>query len=177
MTDMLKKSEKINTSNESVKSDTLTEQWKKGELPTGHYWVTLQWQDGVFVLYYDEGYGFDYSNQVCDFEDVKEVLAKVPSFDGFLTLVRAYNTVVDENTKLKETLRKTKANGHYPDRISRLKSRVVATSEENTKLKELLKECKDEIEYLRKHYKGIIDHFKNNTGLDKEINQVLQGKE
>ena len=48
---------------------------------------------------------------------------------------------------------------------------------ENTKLKELLKECRDEIEYLRKHYKGKIDHFKNNTWLDKEINQVLQEKE
>ena len=45
--------------------------------------------------------------------------------------------------------------------------------EENTNLKELLKECRDEIDYLRKHYKGNIDHFKNNTRLDKEINQAL----
>lgn len=48
-----------------------------------------------------------------------------------------------------------------------------AKLEENTKLKELLKECRDEIKYLRKYYKGYIDHFKNNTRLDKEINQVL----
>ena len=48
-----------------------------------------------------------------------------------------------------------------------------AKLEENTKLKELLKECRDEIDYLRKHYKGNIDHLKNNTRLDKEINQVL----
>lgn len=46
-------------------------------------------------------------------------------------------------------------------------------TEENTKLKELLKKCRNEIEYLRKHYKGSIDHLKNNTRLDKEINQVL----
>jgi predicted RNase H-like nuclease (RuvC/YqgF family) len=44
---------------------------------------------------------------------------------------------------------------------------------EIVKLKELLKECRDEIEYLRKHYKGSIDHLKNNTRLDKEISQVL----
>lgn len=48
--------------------------------------------------------------------------------------------------------------------------------EENQQLKELLKECRDEIEYLRKHYKGNIDHFKNNTRLDKEINQAIGEK-
>lgn len=47
---------------------------------------------------------------------------------------------------------------------------------ENQQLKELLKECRDEIEYLRKHYKGNIDHFKNNTRLDKEINQAIGEK-
>jgi len=50
---------------------------------------------------------------------------------------------------------------------------VAFLEEENTNLKKLLKECRDEIEYLRKHYKGSIDHLKNNTRLDKEINQVL----
>ena len=50
---------------------------------------------------------------------------------------------------------------------------VAFLEEENIGLKKLLKECKDEIEYLRKHYKGSINHLKNNTRLDKEINQVL----
>lgn len=49
----------------------------------------------------------------------------------------------------------------------------ITETNEKTLLKELLKECRDEIDYLRKHYKGNIDHFKNNTRLDKEINQAL----
>ncbi len=63
------------------------------------------------------------------------------------------------------------------DLMSEVFVKVEDISKENTKLKKLLKECRDEIEYLRKHYKGRIDHLKNNTRLDKEINQVLQENE
>lgn len=81
--------------------------------------------------------------------NVDEVLAEVPSYDEYQKLLSdqlAKNEGVEINAELEA---------------------------ENTKLKELLKECQDEIEYLRKHYKGNIDHFKNNTRLDKEIKQVL----
>ena len=54
-----------------------------------------------------------------------------------------------------------------------LREKLEIAEYENAQLKELLKECRDEIEYLRKHYKGNIDHFKNNTRLDKKINQAL----
>lgn len=54
--------------------------------------------------------------------------------------------------------------------------RVSDLEAENQQLKKLLKECRDEIEYLRKHYKGKIDHFKNNTRLDKEIIQAIGEK-
>ena len=53
---------------------------------------------------------------------------------------------------------------------------IEGLKEENQQLKELLKQCIDEIEYLRRHYKGNIDHFKNNTRLDKEINQAIGEK-
>ncbi len=53
---------------------------------------------------------------------------------------------------------------------------IEGLKEENQQLKELLKQCRDEIEYLRRHYKGNIDHFKNNTRLDKEINQAMGEK-
>ena len=50
---------------------------------------------------------------------------------------------------------------------------ITERNEKIEQLKELLRECRDEIEYLRKHYKGKIDYFKNNTRLNKEISQAL----
>lgn len=69
------------------------------------------------------------------------ILGDVPNYELEVQTVKRNMILTLENAELKNTLAKTKANGKYPDRISRLKSRVVALSEENTKLKELLKEC------------------------------------
>ena len=77
-------------------------------------------------------------------------------------------TLKKENTQLKSEYEKE------CKRADELEDSYWKEVEKNKKLKELLKECCDEIEYLRKHYKGRIDHLKNNTRLDKEISQVLR---
>ena len=71
----------------------LTEQCKQRKLPDGLYWVK---HDGVINIL---------DNYEAHLTEVDEVLAEVPSYEGFMALVRAYDGVVDENTKLKELLK------------------------------------------------------------------------
>lgn len=121
----------------------LTEQYRNGELPKGLYYVK------AMNYYTGEQYqDIDMFDGNCwkRFAGVTEVFAKVPSYEQWEKFRNALADNQIENSNL-----------------------LI----ENTKLKSLLKECRDEIEYLRKHYKGNIDHLKNNTRLDKEINQVL----
>lgn len=95
-----------------ITSEQLTEQWKKGELPSGWYWVELK--EGTFVggkksITLD--YLFDFTN---DFERhpylVESVLAEVPSF-------KQWQAKLEENTKLKGLLKELKryfdADGRY----------------------------------------------------------------
>lgn len=112
---------------------TLTEQWKKGELPNGWYWVEGSRAEGIYA------YTAEYLNNMYRPRNGERIIEQVPSYELWKAVHEQWKVLLKENTKLKE----------------------------------LLKDCRDEIEYLRKHYKGNIDHFKNNTRLDKEINQVL----
>ncbi len=142
----------------------LTEKWKKGELPDGWYYVQLK--EGVYADNV-KSIIMDYYTEFSDFMKhpylIEQVLAPVPSYDEWQASEK-YNKHLEEVIKIYE--RKDKQATETSIAYNEL-------AEENTKLKELLKECKDEIDYLRKHYKGNIDHFKNNTRLDKEINQAL----
>ena len=103
-----------------------------------------------------------------------QYLSPVPSYEQ-------WQAKLEENTNLKEQINKCcmdainrgTANAVKAVKEFGMPERIKELVEQNAQLKELLKECRDEIEYLRKHYKGNIDHHKNNTRLDKEINQVL----
>lgn len=119
----------------------LTELWQKGELKEGHYYV----RDGENIIAeLLDGYFYNNGEPMTSFSGgVDKVLAPVPSYSEYLALQSdslAKNEAVEINAELEHRLAMVKANGNYPDRISRLKSRVVALSEENQKLKELLKE-------------------------------------
>lgn len=93
--------------------NTLTEQWKKGELPSGWYYTKL-WK-GCNVIDYFIG------NQFLRYDDsdIVEVLAPVPSYD--------------EWKAAQEQLHKE---GIWYTEISHKK-----VLKENAQLKELLKEC------------------------------------
>ena len=94
MTEMLQKNENVakNVANEN--SQDLTEQWKKGELFEGFYYVKCDWSDEVEIRYVHNGV-----------DDWKEIVAEVPSYDEW---EKAYECVVSENeeiTTLKELLK------------------------------------------------------------------------
>lgn len=100
----------------------LTEQWEKGELPSGRYWVKMSYQGAIIPLYYSEDYGFEYDDHFYDFEEISEVLAEVPSYeewqdvkDDLATCDKDLNNVCEqkeelyeENEQLKELLKRSR---------------------------------------------------------------------
>ncbi len=86
----------------------LTEQWKKGELPSGWYWVDYYSVDGVVMLeYIPQHNGFGYEEK----ELVQAVLAEVPDYIEWRNMVNcaceeheANNRLIEENAQLKELL-------------------------------------------------------------------------
>lgn len=144
--------------------NNLTEQWKKGELPIGEYY--LLYKDGTTDReYYDwanvygcvteKGFGTDPN-------DIEEVLAEVPSYDelSFIKndLTAAYELLKCENDQLKKWCEEFN---------------VLEVVKENTKLKELLKKCKEIlwIEELASKDSVYTDELRI---LIKNINKVLQ---
>ena len=124
----------------------LTEKWRKGELPSGWYWVDYYSVDGAVMLEYipqHNGFGCE------EKELVQAVLAEVPSFEEYQKLLSdqlAKNEGVEINAELEA---------------------------ENTKLKELLKECKH-IMSIEKDFASC--HFEKDKlcKLLTKINQVLR---
>lgn len=149
----------------------LTEKWKKGELQEGFYYV----RDGEnMIAEYLDRYFYNNGEPMTSFTGgVDEVLAPVPSYDEW----KQMNDWCDNFHSLPMVIENAKLKTEYEKechRADELEDSYWKAEKENARLKELLKECRDEIDYLRKHYKGFIDHFKNNTILDKEINEVLK---
>lgn len=176
-----------NTKNEQQKdlcitSEQLTEQYQKGELPDGNYWVMLdvyedgepelsdvQISDGSPVGWYDES--------------VKEVLAPVPSYeewqakdDALTALLVKYGELTKELQNEKEKYM-TRLSLRLPTDEIVIEKQVWASTlhrsmllqAENTKLKELLKECKDVAEFT----KTIVNKHKWLDDVITKINQAL----
>jgi hypothetical protein len=75
----------------------LTEQWKKGELPEGHYYIKTRSETNIDELvqwYKDHGIP---SEKSFAYFNVQQVLAPVPSYEE-------WKAKLEENTKLKELL-------------------------------------------------------------------------
>lgn len=96
---------------------TLTEQWKKGELDEGFYYV----KDGEnTIAEYIDGYFYNNGQPMTSFSGgVDEVLAPVPSYDEWVYLHKARNDAHEI---------------------------VESLTQENQQLKGLLKECRNEID-------------------------------
>ena len=87
----------------------LTEQWKKGELSEGHYYV----KDGKnMIAEYLDGYFYNNGNPMTSFSGgVDKVLAAVPPYEVYKDLIdgrkllREYiKDTTNENAQLKETI-------------------------------------------------------------------------
>ena len=117
----------------------LTEQWKKGELPSGMYYI--EFKDGCIAK---DVYAFGSWGNINE-HFLKQVLAPVPSYEewqlaseqlnknGVWYTERSYKELKKEKRALEVLV------GNRDNTIQELR-------EENQKLKELLKECKDELE-------------------------------
>lgn len=109
--------EVITPNNIQTNSDdtNLTEQWKKGELPYGRYYVELAYNGNNIIM---AEYWWDKALMLDDHEysreEVKRILAPVPSYHEYLESESHCAIYSDVNKSLKE---------------------------ENQQLKELLREC------------------------------------
>ena len=95
-----------NTKNEQQKdlcitSEQLTEQWKKGELPNGWYWVKGIKSEGIYA------YTAEYLNNMYRPINGEIIIEQVPSYEEWQASETsiAYNELLEENTKLKELLK------------------------------------------------------------------------
>lgn len=135
----------------------LTEQWKKGKLPSGLYWVDYYSVDGAVMLeYIPQHNGFGYEEK----ELVQAVLAPVPSYEEWQANEK-YNKHLEEVIKIYERKDKqaTETSIAYNELL-----------EENEKLKMLLKRARD----LIRQIDWCESFYAYNDGLDEEINEVLR---
>ena len=101
MTEMLQKTE--NLANEN--SQDLTQQWKKGELPNGWYWVKGIRAEGIYA------YTAEYLNNMYRPRNGERIIEQVPSYEQWQkhrkTLLKTQEKNCDLeiiNTQLKELL-------------------------------------------------------------------------
>ena len=117
-------------------TNNLTEQWKKGELKEGEeYWVILtkEWYLRNPVEPVRAFYSCD-----CEFEgyyddDIKEVLAPVPSYEEWKELKEFADYSLHNRNEL------TRQITFWMDKHTQ-------SEKENQKLKELLKECSEQLD-------------------------------
>lgn len=138
----------------------LTEQWKKGELPSGYYYCKTG--NGVEIL---RTWGDKY-NQLLN--NLDEVFMKEMSDCKIISEVPCY----DEYTKLKEELKdyeyQHKQDGIcYDDMFCKLE----LARKENRQLKELLKEARNVLKMVDTYY-GDYDSI-NGFLIVEKINQAL----
>ena len=102
MTEMLQKTE--NLANEN--SQDLTQQWKKGELPNGWYWVNGIRAEGIYA------YTAEYLNNMYRPRNGERIIEQVPSYEQWQkhrkTLLKTQEKNCDLeiiNTQLKELLK------------------------------------------------------------------------
>lgn len=146
---------------------SLTEQWKNGELETGWYYLKTEKETSIGL--YAESFGGKYW-AVTPQENISKILAEVPSYNEWQQMkafCEEFNAlkVAEENEQLKLIIKRTKASGNYPSRVSQYKARITVLTEENQKLKECLKNCRELFDTW--DYPNIV----------KEIDEVLNDKE
>lgn len=121
----------------------LTEQWKKGELPVGYYYVKNEFNN-IFPSDYSESYDSINDAVIKDFftevSEIKEVLDKVPSYDELQNMNNAVNECMAANIKLVEENEKLK------EELSRESYKVSEAYCFVEELKELLKKARDILE-------------------------------
>lgn len=158
-------------------SKTLTEQWKKGEIPEDFYYVKSNWTNEIEIKYVHDGvYNW------------KEIVRKVPTYDEWQSMDRLEKIMLQERARLNKQVTElfeenTKLKKDYKDLEYKFRSYkdfketaydldTSRLEEENTKLKELLKECQGSIATMLSKRITEVNGIKQKELLD-QINQAL----
>lgn len=107
-----------------ITSEQLTEQWKKGELPSGWYWVEGCRAEGIYA------YTSEYLNNIYRLRNGERIIEQVPSYEEWEKLNNACHELE------KETACLTVDNVNLKKWCEEFNALEVA--KENAKLKELL---------------------------------------
>ena len=151
----------------------LTEQWKKGELPSGYYYVKNEFGN-IFPSDYSEDYDCIGDTVIKDFftevSEIKEVLEPVPSYEKYISLVNWKEDLTELCTVKERIIEK------YENIDTWWKAECAELKEENAQLKELLKECRSPINYAlclnlseeeKIEFKNLLAKIKQALGEDK----------
>ena len=124
----------------------LPEQWKKGELPEGHYYIKTRNETNIdeYIQWYKD-HGIPSEKSFAYF-NVQQVLAPVPSYEEWQALKASYEMSNDANLKQATWM--------------------ADMEKENSQLKELLKECQNMIAFKHEVYEEDV--------LIKEIEEALK---
>ena len=144
-------------SGDCTAQNDLTEQWKKGELPEGYYYV----KDGKnMIAEYLDGYFYNDGNPMTSFSGgVDSVLAPVPSYEEWEQLQNWADFTDDYHA-----LREAKEIAEYEK---------VELLEKVKQLKELLKEYKD-ITAIAMLYAKSDEEYKQAKTVREQIDEVLK---
>ena len=154
MTEMLQKTE--NLANEN--SQDLTQQWKKGELPNGWYWVKGIRAEGIYA------YTAEYLNNMYRPRNGERIIEQVPSYEQWQkhrkTLLKTQEKNCDLeiiNTQLKELLKE------YKNQLSEIKNAYIDLTTQDEYGSYYIDEAKLFVEIIGKTIKDFDEHRIDNA--------------
>ena len=142
-------------------SEQLTEQWRKGELPNGYYWIRLSWGGMIIMAYHTAFDGlFELDDHYYDSDEISEVLAPVPSYGEWQA---SYNCMLEnevlrlKNAQLKELLKE------YKKQLSEIKNAYIDLTTQDEYGSYYIDEAKLFVEIVGKTIKDFDEHKIDNA--------------
>ena len=143
-----------NTKNEQQKdlcitSEQLTEQWKKGELPNGWYWVKGIKSEGIYA------YTAEYLNNMYRPRNGEIIIEQVPSYEEWQA---SYNCMLEnevlrlKNAQLKKLLKE------YKKQLSEIKNAYIDLTTQDEYGSYYIDEAKLFVEIVGKTIKDFDEH-------------------
>ena len=145
VTEDVKKSYNVANNIAQAKVQDLTELWEKRKLPNGLYYVGNT-NKSDFAYCKNQSFYTMESNIPNILSKGIDVLSEVPTYeewqakDSQIDFLQQKISVLESKATKYDNI---KVNGNYPDKISKLKSRIKGLTEENESLKELLDSMQD----------------------------------
>lgn len=123
----------------------LTDKWKKGELPSGWYYVKNEFGN-IFPSDYSESYDSINDTVIKDFftevSEIKEVLEPVPSYEKYISLVNWKEDLTELCTAKERIIEK------YENIDTWWKAEYTELKEQNAQLKETVEALESELKQV-----------------------------